>query len=106
MDRLDFSPEPECSLVDLVNLSSFASLPTPAEDEAYAVFRVRNFSESGVQAFIRLVPALGLAMARSKIPLGRVRAVADLIELVGGLLADGRLDAADLFLLASFLRKL
>ena len=106
MDHLDFSPEPDCSLVDFVNQSSFASLPAPAENEAFAVFRVRNFSESGVQAFIRLVPALGLAMARSKIPLKRVRALSDLIELVAGLLADGRLDAADLFLLAAFLRKL
>lgn len=95
--------EPECSLIDLFTKETFERLEPPEDAESYAVFRIRNFSESGIHAFLRLVPALGVAMARSHVPLAQVQSLADLVTSI---LADGRLDSRDLFALLTIFNKL
>ncbi len=47
-----------CTLIGLY--PSPLDLPAPPTGGSYAVFQVANFSESGVQSLIRLVPALGV----------------------------------------------
>lgn len=70
-------------------------LPAPNSGESYAVFKLSGFSESGVQAFLRLVPALGLAMAHTALPLDKVERVAQISAALCTALEDGRLDGSD-----------
>ena len=71
-------------------------LPAPNSGESYAIFTVSGFSESGIQAFLRLVPTLGLAMAHTALPLDKVERVAQISAAICTALEDGRVDGSEL----------
>lgn len=93
--------------VELVGLFPEATtLPRPDPGESYAIYKVAGFSESGVQAFIRLVQPLGLAMARSTMPLKDVDKVGRVAAALADDLADGKLDETEILTLILLLKKI
>ena len=81
-------------------------LPPPAQGASYAVFQVAGFSESGVHSFIRLVPALGEAMAQSQIPLSKIEGVAQLTGAICDYVARGKIDEVEVLVFLQALRQL
>ena len=81
-------------------------LPAPTPGGSYVVYEVAGFSESGVQAFIRLVPALGVAMAQSQIPLDKIQGVSQLTAAICTYVATGKIDEIQILELIEALRQL
>ena len=98
------SSDATCTLTGLYPQAT--DLPAPSAGGSYAVFQVAGFSESGVQAFIRLVPSLGLAMAHSQIPLNRIEGVGQLAAALCDYVASGKLDASEVLGLVEALKNL
>lgn len=95
---------PQARYVDL--FPTAVNLPAPDPGTSYAVFQVGGMTESGVQAFMRLTPALAVAMARSTVPLDQVEKIARVAEAVGDMLTDRKLDDTELMMLALLLRRI
>ena len=70
------------------------SLATPLSGHSYVVFDVSGFSESGVHAFIRLVPAVGVAMARSNVSMDKAQKVGDLAAVIANMVGQGGITLA------------
>ena len=92
------------ALVDLY--PGKVELPRPSQGESYAVFKLKDFSESGVHAFIHLVPTMGVAMGRSKISKEKAVKVGKVAAAIAELLEDGKVDEFDVMMIASLVRKL
>lgn len=93
-----------CNLIGLYPTP--IDLPAPDPGGSYAIFEVAGFSESGVQAFIRLAPALGEAMAQSQIPLSKIEGVAQLTSAICDYVARGKIDEVEVLVFLQALRQL
>lgn len=83
--------------VELVGLYPTAhQLSAPPAGASYAVFQVAGLPEAGLHGFLRLAPALGVAMAETAFPLHRIEQLAQVAAAAAAVMADGRIDASDI----------
>lgn len=58
------------------------SLPKLEDGSSYIVYRQNGLRESAIHPFVRIVPALGLAMQDTALPLNKVEKAASAIAIV------------------------
>lgn len=99
-------PKAKCELVGLYNKHSFEGVRFPKTNESFVVYGLEGFTESGIHSFIRVMPALGLAMSRSNLPLDKTEKLTNVFSQIVSTLEDNKVDEIEILLLASAIRRL
>lgn len=69
--------------IELHNMGPQAmSLPALSNGESYIVYKQSGLSEAAIHPFVRIVPALGVAMQKTSLPLSQVDKAAKAVSMV------------------------